>query len=154
MVHLPGQRYTNGDKNQDKEIQRRITAGWIAFAKHRYHFKGNIGTCFKRQFYNSWVLPITAYGVVLWAVTTCKEQASSCTNKDRKEYVKHHIPGPKKNIWVREKSKVTHMIEQVRTWEWTWAGHISWIRDNRWTLRITTWKPYKRERPRGRPTRR
>ena len=31
------------DKNQDKEIQRKIMAGWTAFAKHRYIFKGNIG---------------------------------------------------------------------------------------------------------------
>ena len=30
-----GQRDNTRDKNQDKEIQRRITAGWTAFAKHR-----------------------------------------------------------------------------------------------------------------------
>ena len=36
-----------------------------------------------------------------------KEQASSRTNKD----VKHHIPGQKNNIWVREKKDG---IEQVR----------------------------------------
>ena len=40
-----GQRYSTTDKNQDKEIQRRITAGWTAFGKHRDIFKGNIGTC-------------------------------------------------------------------------------------------------------------
>ena len=38
-------------KNQYKEIQRRITAGWTAFAKHRDIFKGNIGTCLKRHVY-------------------------------------------------------------------------------------------------------
>ena len=38
-----GQRYGTRDKNQDKEIQRRITAGWTAFVKHRDTFKGNIG---------------------------------------------------------------------------------------------------------------
>ena len=40
-----GQRYSTKDKNQDKEIQRRMTAGWTAFSKHRDIFKGNIGTC-------------------------------------------------------------------------------------------------------------
>ena len=40
-----GQRYSTRDKNQDKEIQRIITAGWTTFAKHRDIFKGNIGTC-------------------------------------------------------------------------------------------------------------
>ena len=55
------------------------------------------------------------------------------------------------NIWVREKTKVTDVIEQVRRRKWTLAGLVSRIRDNRWTLRITTWKPYERIRPRGRP---
>ncbi|KAK2162004.1 hypothetical protein NP493_1548g00050 [Ridgeia piscesae] len=39
------------DKIQDKEIQRRITAGWTPFAKHRDIFKGNIGTCYKSTTY-------------------------------------------------------------------------------------------------------
>ena len=43
-------------------------------------------------------------------------------------------------IWVREKTNVTAAIEQVRKRKNTWAGHASRIRDNRWTLRITTWK--------------
>ena len=30
------------DKNQDKEIQRRITTGWTVLAKHRDLFTGNI----------------------------------------------------------------------------------------------------------------
>ena len=42
------------------------------------------------------------------------------------------------------------MIEQVRR-KWSWAGHVSRIRDNRWTPRVTTWKPYERKRPGGRP---
>ena len=84
---------------------------------------------------------------------SCKEQARSRTNKDGKEYVKHHIAGQKNKVWVREKTKVTDVIEQVRRRKWTWAGHVSRIRDNRWTLRITTWKPYERKRPRGRPAR-
>ena len=60
----------------------------------------------------------------------------------------------KTNIWVREKTKVTDVIEQVRRPKLTWTGHVSRIRDSRWTLRITTWKPYEIKRPRGRPARR
>ena len=57
----------------------------------------------------------------------CKEQASSRTNKDGKAYyinVKHHIQGQKTNIWIREKTKVTDAIEQIRRRKWAWAGHI------------------------------
>ena len=58
------------DKNQYKEIQRRITAEWTAFAKHRDIFKGNIGTCLKRQVYNSCVLSAMTYGAETWTLTT------------------------------------------------------------------------------------
>ena len=34
-----GQHYSLEEKNQDKEIQRRIMAGWAAYAKHRDIFK-------------------------------------------------------------------------------------------------------------------
>ena len=34
-----GQHYSLKEKNQDKEIQRRIMAGWAAYAKHRDIFK-------------------------------------------------------------------------------------------------------------------
>ena len=43
------------------------------------------------------------------------------------------------------------MIEQVRKRKWPWVGQVSRILDNRLTLHITTWKPYERKRPRGRP---
>ena len=59
-----------------------------------------------------------------------KEQASSRTYKDLKEYVKHHIYRDRKiNIWGREKTKVTDVTEQVRRRKWTWAGHVNRIRD-------------------------
>ena len=65
-----GQRYTTRNKNQDKDIQRRITARWIAFVKHCNIFKSNMGTYLKRQFYNSWVLPVMTYITETWARTT------------------------------------------------------------------------------------
>ena len=34
-----GQHYSLKEKNQDKEIQRRIMAGWAAYAKHRDIFQ-------------------------------------------------------------------------------------------------------------------
>ena len=79
-----------------------------------------------------------------------KEQASSRTNKDEREY----IPEQKTNIRVREKTKFIDMIEQIRRRKWTWAGHVSRVKDNRWPLRSTTWKPYERNIPRGIPVRR
>ena len=55
------------EKKQDKEIQRRIMAGWAAYAKHRDIFKSNLAICLKRQVYNSCVLPAMTYGAETWA---------------------------------------------------------------------------------------
>ena len=47
-----GQHYSLKEKNQNKEIQRRIVAGWAAYAIHWNLFKfdkSNIAICLKRQ---------------------------------------------------------------------------------------------------------
>ena len=62
-----GRHYSLKEKNQDKEIQRRIMAGWAAYAKHRDIFKSNLAICLKRQVYNYCVLPAMTYGAETWA---------------------------------------------------------------------------------------
>ena len=62
-----GQHYSLKEKNQDKEIQQRIMAGWATYAKHRDIFKSNLSICLKRQLYNSCVLPAMTYGAETWA---------------------------------------------------------------------------------------
>ena len=150
-----GQRYSTRVKHQDKEVHKRITAIWTAFAKHRDIFSGNIGTFLKRQVYNSCVLPVMMYGAETWAFTTqAKNKLAAAQIKIEWSVLNITHMARKTNIWVREKINVTDVIEQVRRRKWTWAGHVSRIRDNRWTLRITTWEPHERKGPRGRPTRR
>ena len=62
-----GQHDSHKEKNLDKEIQRRIMAGWAAYAKHLDIFKSNLAICLKRQVYNLCVLPAMAYGAETWA---------------------------------------------------------------------------------------
>ena len=78
-----GQGYSTRYKNKDKKIQRRITAGRTAFAKHRDIFKSNIGTCLLRQVYNTCVLPAMTYGVETWALTTQAKNNLAAADKKR-----------------------------------------------------------------------
>ena len=97
------QRYSTRDEKQDKEIQRRIAAGWTTFAKQRDNFKGKLRTCLKRE-----VMRTSSNDIRRGNVGThhpSKEQASSRTNKHGKEYVKHHIPGQKNKHLVKRKDK-------------------------------------------------
>ena len=42
------------------------------------------------------------------------------------------------NIWVRERTKVIDIMYTVRKRKW----HINRLKDNRWTSRVTTWRPH------------
>ena len=54
-------------------------------------------------------------GAETWALTTqAKNKLAAAQIKDAKEYVKYHIPGQKQIICVRERTKVTDVIEQIR----------------------------------------
>ena len=80
-----GQHYILKEKNHDKEIQRRIMAGWAAYAKHRHIFKSNLAICLKRQVYNSCVLPAMTYGAETWTLTKQAQNkpAAAQTNMER-----------------------------------------------------------------------
>ena len=115
----------------------------------------NIGTCLKRHIYNACVLPPMTYGAETWPLTIlAKNKLAAEQTAMERSMLNITCRDRKPNIWVRENTKVTYVIEQVRRWKWTRAGHVSRIRDNRWTLRIITWKHYEWKRPRGRPARR
>ncbi len=89
------------------------------------------------------ILPAMTYGAETWALTTqAKNKLAATQTNMGKDCVKHHIPGGK-HLGKRENTKVIDVIEQVRRRKWTWAEHVRRIRNNRWTLRVTTWKPTK-----------
>ena len=98
-----GQRYSTTYKNQDKEIQRRITVGWTAFTNHRDIFKGNTGPYLKRQVYNSCVLPAMTYGAVTWALPSqAKNKLAPAQTKMEMSMLNVIYRDRKTNIRVRK----------------------------------------------------
>ena len=85
-----GQRYSTTDTNKDKEIQRRITPRWTAFAKHRDIFKGNIGTCLKRQVCNSCVHAVT-YCAETRAITSQAKNKLAAVHTKMERILKGHM---------------------------------------------------------------
>ena len=86
-----GQHYSLKEKNQDKEIQRRIMAGWVAYAKHRDIFKSNLAICLKRQVYNSCAASYDIWCRDLDTDQTSTEQTCGRTDQNGKKYAQHHI---------------------------------------------------------------
>ena len=124
-----GQRYSTRDKT--KEIQRRITAGWTAFAKHRDIFKGNNWNMLEEtRLQLTCVLPAMTYGAEIWAfITQAKNNLAAAKTKMERNMLNITYRDRKTNIWGRKKTKVTDVIKQVK--------RRKWIPHNRWTLRIT-----------------
>ena len=101
-----GQHYRLKEKNQDKEIQRRIMAGWAAYAKHRDIFKSNLSICLKKQVYNSCVLPAVAYDAETWKLTKqAQNKLAAAQTKMERSKLNITYKDRKTNIWVRERTK-------------------------------------------------
>ena len=149
-----GQHYSLKENNQDKELQRRIMAGWAAYTKHRAIFKSNLAICLKRQVYNSCVLPAMTYGVETWTLTNlAQHNFAAAQTKMEKSMLNITYKDRKTNIWVRERTKILDIINTVRNIKWSWAGHTNRLKDDRLTSRATTWRPWQEKRQ-GRPAKR
>ena len=100
-----GQHYSLKEKNQDKEIQRRIMAGWAAYAKHRDIFKSNLAICLKRQMYcmyNSCVLPAMTYGAETWTLTKqAQNKLAAAQTKKERSMLNITYKDRKTNVWAR-----------------------------------------------------
>ena len=136
-------RYSIKEKNQDKQIQRIIIAGWAAYAsKHRDIFKSNIVICLKILVYNSCVLPSMTYGAETWALNKqAQNTLAAAQTKMERSMFNITYKDRNTNIWVRERSNVIEKISNVRKIKWSWAGHINRPKDDRWTSRVITWRP-------------
>ena len=116
------------EKNQDKEIQRRIMAGWAAYSKllDRDIFKSNPAICLKRQEYNSSVLLVMIYGAQTWTLTKqAQNKLAAAQTKMERCMLNITYKDRRTNIWVRERTKVIHIINTVRKMKWSWAVHIN-----------------------------
>ena len=90
-----------------------------------------------------WPVTMQAQYKLAAAQTKMERSMLNITYKDRKT-----------NIWVRERTKVIDIINTVRKMKWSWAGHINRLKDDRWTSRVTSWRPYDKKRRQGRPAKR
>ena len=126
-----GQHYSLKEKNQDKEIQRRIMAGCATYAKHRDISKSNLAICLKRQVYNSCVLPAMTYGAETWTLTKqAQNKLAAAQTKMERSMLNITYKDRRTNIWVRERKKLIDIImhgfpgSREGSPEWYPAGFI------------------------------
>ena len=45
-----------------------------------------------------------------------------------------------RNTIIRQRSRVTDLVQYATNTKWKWDGHIARTKDNRWTIRSTEWE--------------
>ena len=97
------------------------------------------------------------YGAETWTLTKQAQNklAAAQTKMERSRPMLNITSTDRRtNIWVRERTKLLDIIYTVRKMKWSWAGHVNRLKDDRWTPRVTTWRPYDKKRRQGRPAKR
>ena len=135
------------------EIKRRKRAGWQSFVKLKnILMNSKLTSEVKAQIFNTHILPSLTYAAETWGTTECHEHELSIIQRQMERKITgvkiHHRIS---NKVLREKSKVKDIVDAIYEAKNRWAGHIARRSDNRWTKRITEWRPYNYTRHRGRP---
>ena len=103
-------------------LQRRIMAGWVAFAKHWGIFKSNLAIGLKRQVYNSCVLPAMTYGADTWTLTKqAQNKLAAAQTKMERSMLNITYKDRKTNIW-RPYNKKRRQGDMPRGGETTWTN--------------------------------
>ena len=45
-----------------------------------------------------------------------------------------------RNTTIRQRTRVTDIVQYITNTKWERAGHIGRMKDNRWTIRCTEWQ--------------
>ncbi|CAG9839094.1 unnamed protein product [Diabrotica balteata] len=59
-----------------------------------------------------------------------------------------------RNIDIRERTKITDVAERIARLKWQWVRHVSRDNHEKWTQRLTSWRPRENRRGVGRPQKR
>ena len=90
----------------------------------------------KRKVFNQCVLPAMAYGCQTWSLTKkalVKKLETSQRAMERK-MLNAKLKDRIRNTIIRQRTRVTNVVQYVTNMKWKWAGHIARMKDNRWTI--------------------
>ena len=85
-----------------------------------------------RKVLNQCVLPAMTYGYQTWSLTEVsvkKLETSQQAMERRMLNVK--LKDRIRNTTIRQRTKVTDIVQYVTNTKWKWAGHIARMKDNR-----------------------
>ena len=146
-------REVNPSNSLTAELSRRKQSGWKAFWKLRDVLTNvKLSKEVKAKVFNTHVLPAMTYASETWCTTKKDEESLLVTQRAmERKMVGTRLRDRMSNVTLREKSGVDDIIDRIYSSKHRWAGHVIRRNDNRWTTRVTEWRPRDYKRPQGRP---
>ena len=134
------------------EINRRIKLGWSAFGRNSMIFKSNMPLYLKKKTFDQCILPVLTYGCETWTLNTTIVHKLQVAQRNMERSMLGITRRDRKRIdWIRQKTKVSDIVERIKSLKWSWAGHVARRTDDRWTRKVLEWYPRGVKRPRKRP---
>ena len=107
----------------------------------------------KSKVFNQCVLPTMTYGCQTWPLTKALvKKLEICQRAMERRMLNVKLKDRNRNTTIRQRARVTDIVQYVTNTKWKWAGHITRMKDNRWTIRSTEWQT-EGVRSAGRPKR-
>lgn len=150
-----GKQVSFNKSNNEEEVERRCKITWNKFWSLREILKGDYTSTIKKTVIDTCLLPSLLYGCQTWVYTRkVKEKIRSTQRSMERSTLNIRKIHKIRSEIIRQKTKVTDALTQALRLKWQWAGHISRLKDNRWTTKVTCWKGPLGKRSIGKPTKR
>ena len=119
-------------------MRYRIGLGWTTFGKLDSIMQNiSIPLELKMKVHNEYILPVITYGRETWYFNKTQLQKMFTTQCKMEQ----RLYDRKSASWICSKMGITDIIHQIHANKHRWAGHVSWLKDNRWTKCVTEWCP-------------
>ena len=143
------------DHNQEQELRCRIGLGWTAFGKLDSNMQNkSISLRLKMKVHNECILPVITYRSETWSLNKTQLQKMVTTQYKMGQIMMGlRLCDRKSASWIHLKTGIIDIMHQIHTNKHQWAGHVSQLKDNRWTKHVTEWCSWDHKQPRGHPKR-
>ena len=134
-------------------MNRRIRAGWCSF-NSSYDFFTNrlVPMKLKRKLFESTVEPVILYGCECWALKKKElDRLATGVRSMMRKMAGVTLLDRRTNDWLEGVVKLVDIRKKWARRKWNWARKIANMQPDRWTKKVTEWRPWERNRSRGRP---
>ena len=130
-------------RNHQKEIRRRIRAGWAVFQQYKsFLTRKNVDRQLKKRLFDMCILPAMLYGSETW--TTIKDTRYELAVAQRRmERMMVGVTWQDRvsNEELRRRTKIIDIVKAAAERKAMWAKRITMMDQERWAQAVTYWKP-------------